>query len=49
MTTSAEHIDRKSLYTSLEARIEYLHKFLDFNDGEPFLKTPIAGIIMDVF
>lgn len=27
-----EHIDRKSLYTSLEARIDYLHKFLDFDD-----------------
>ncbi|KAF5011925.1 hypothetical protein FDECE_1990 [Fusarium decemcellulare] len=29
-----EHIDRKSLYTSLEARIDYLHKFLDFNDRD---------------
>jgi hypothetical protein len=30
-----EHIDRKSLYTSLEARIDYLHKFLDFDDRTP--------------
>lgn len=27
------HIDRKSLYTSLEERIKYLHHFLDFNSG----------------
>lgn len=29
-----KHIDRKSLYTSLEERIKYLHYFLDFNSGE---------------
>lgn len=28
-----KHIDRKSLYTSLEERIKYLHYFLDFNAG----------------
>ena len=33
MTTATEHIDRKSLYTSLEARIDYLHRFLDFGEG----------------
>lgn len=27
------HVDRKSLYTSLEERIKYLHHFLDFNAG----------------
>ncbi|KAK3392912.1 Protoglobin-domain-containing protein [Podospora didyma] len=34
-----QHIDRKSLYTSLEARIRYLHSFLDFgtNDVEALL------------
>lgn len=32
MSDTMEHIDRKSLYTSLEARIDYLHKFLDFDD-----------------
>jgi hypothetical protein len=26
-----QHIDRKELYTSLEARIQYLHSFLDFS------------------
>lgn len=29
-----QHIDRKSLYTSLEARIRYLHSFLDFSPGK---------------
>ncbi|CAI7573431.1 unnamed protein product [Penicillium glandicola] len=28
------HVDRKLLYTSLEERIKYLHKFLDFNSGD---------------
>ncbi|KAK3362531.1 Protoglobin-domain-containing protein [Lasiosphaeria hispida] len=34
-----QHVDRKSLYTSLEARIRYLHSFLDFgaNDVEALL------------
>jgi hypothetical protein len=36
-----ENINRKELYTSLPARIEYLHSFLDFNAGlpSPFLGT----------
>lgn len=25
-----QHVDRKSLYTDLEARVRYLHSFLDF-------------------
>lgn len=25
------HIEREDLYTNLEARIKYLHSFLDFN------------------
>lgn len=29
-----KHIDRKSLHTNLEARINYLKYFLDFNAGE---------------
>ncbi|KAF7557496.1 hypothetical protein G7046_g6034 [Stylonectria norvegica] len=33
-TTPPQHIDRKSLYTNLEARIDYLHRFLDFNDRD---------------
>jgi hypothetical protein len=28
-----ENIDRKELYTSLPARIKYLHSFLDFTAG----------------
>lgn len=28
-----QHIDRKSLYTDLEARVKYLHSFLDFSSG----------------
>lgn len=26
-----QHVDRKDLYTNLEARIQYLHTFLDFS------------------
>lgn len=29
-----QHIERKDLYTSLEARVQYLHSFLDFNTSE---------------
>lgn len=29
-----QHIDRKELYTNLEARVKYLHSFLDFNSGQ---------------
>jgi hypothetical protein len=28
------HIDRKDLYTNLEARVQYLHTFLDFGSSE---------------
>lgn len=28
-----QHIDRKELYTNLEARVRYLHSFLDFSSG----------------
>jgi len=28
-----EHIDRKELYTSLSARIQYIHSFLEFSAG----------------
>lgn len=35
------HIDRKELYTSLEARIQYLHSFLDFNAGALSSGTPL--------
>ncbi|CAK7562278.1 MAG: hypothetical protein SEPTF4163_000114 [Sporothrix epigloea] len=28
------HIDRKDLYTNLEARIQYVHSFLDFNSSD---------------
>lgn len=36
MAPDMYHVDRKSLYTSLEARIDYLHKFLDWDDRESF-------------
>lgn len=26
-----KHIDREDLYTNLEARVQYLHSFLDFS------------------
>lgn len=28
------HIDRKDLYTNLEARVQYLHTFLDFGSSK---------------
>lgn len=28
-----EHVDRKSLYVSLEERIKYLHSFLEWTSG----------------
>lgn len=28
------HIDRKDIYTSLEARVQYLHSFLDFSSND---------------
>lgn len=37
-TRPMQHIDRKSLYTNLEARIRYLHSFLDF--GASTLTNP---------
>ncbi|AEO65506.1 uncharacterized protein THITE_2154078 [Thermothielavioides terrestris NRRL 8126] len=33
-TRPMQHIDRKSLYTDLEARIRYLHSFLDFGSSD---------------
>jgi hypothetical protein len=36
-TLPMQHIDRKALYTNLEARIHYLHSFLDFGPS----KSPV--------
>lgn len=33
-TRPMRHVDRKDLYTNLEARIQYLHTFLDFGSSE---------------
>ena len=35
-----QHIDRKSLYTNLEARIRYLHSFLDFGASASHPEPP---------
>lgn len=51
------HIDRKDLYTNLEARIQYLHTFLDFgsNDiealmsGSKYIKQLIPAIVNIVY
>ncbi|KAL2826826.1 Protoglobin-domain-containing protein [Aspergillus cavernicola] len=48
-----KHIDRKALYTRLEARINYLKEFLDFNSGDVealasgarYLKTLIPAVV----
>ncbi|KAF3025708.1 hypothetical protein E8E14_014185 [Neopestalotiopsis sp. 37M] len=52
-----KHIDRKDLYTNLEARIQYLHTFLDFssNDiealiwGSKYIKQLIPAIVNIVY
>lgn len=38
-----QHIGRKELYTSLEARVQYLHSFLDFSTG--MKQIPVASAI----
>ncbi|KAI0179469.1 Protoglobin-domain-containing protein [Hypoxylon sp. FL1284] len=52
-----QHIDRKDLYTNLEARIQYLHSFIDFssNDiealisGAKYIKQLIPAIVNIVY
>ncbi|KAF7719882.1 Uncharacterized protein PECH_000946 [Penicillium ucsense] len=52
-----KHIDRKSLYVSLEERIKYLHDFLDFNStdvealqsGAKYIKQLIPAIVNLVY
>lgn len=45
------HVSRKAIYTRLEARIDYLKSFLDFNTGMLFIKKkkkkPI-GLVLTV-
>ncbi|KAK3298814.1 Protoglobin-domain-containing protein [Chaetomium fimeti] len=56
-TQPMQHIDRKSLYTSLEARICYLHSFLDFgpNDiealrsGSKYIQALIPAVVNIVY
>jgi hypothetical protein len=38
-----QHIDRRDLYTSLEARIQYLHSFLDFSSRKSDKGSPIRA------
>lgn len=52
-----QHIDRKDLYTNLEARIQYLHTFLDFSSsdiealqtGHKYIKALIPAIVNIVY
>ena len=52
-----EHVDRAELYTSLPARIAYLHSFLEFGPddvaalvaGAPYIKTVIPAIVNMVY
>ncbi|TGZ78956.1 hypothetical protein EX30DRAFT_355884 [Ascodesmis nigricans] len=52
-----EHIDRRELYTSLPARIQYLHSFLDFTStdidalllGSKYLKALIPAVVNIVY
>ncbi|KAB2578910.1 Globin-like protein [Lasiodiplodia theobromae] len=52
-----QHVDRKDLYTNLEARIQYLHTFLDFSSsdiealqtGHKYIKALIPAIVNIVY
>ncbi|KMP06889.1 hypothetical protein CIHG_09137 [Coccidioides immitis H538.4] len=52
-----QHIERKDLYTNLEARIQYLHNFLDFNSndiealisGSKYIKALIPAVVNIVY
>ncbi|KAL2138787.1 hypothetical protein VTI28DRAFT_6218 [Corynascus sepedonium] len=52
-----QHIDRKSLYTDLEARIHYLHSFLDFGasdiealrSGSKYIQALIPAVVNIVY
>ncbi|KAK4197785.1 Protoglobin-domain-containing protein [Triangularia verruculosa] len=52
-----QHIDRKSLYTSLEARVRYLHSFLDFGvsdiealkSGSKYIQALIPAVVNIVY
>ncbi|CCX14274.1 Protoglobin-domain-containing protein [Pyronema domesticum] len=52
-----QNIDRKSLYTSLESRVEYLHSFLDFGADDvqalalasKYIKTLIPAVVNLVY
>ena len=41
-----KHVDRKQLYTDLEARISYLHGFLDFNSSMSCITGPFSIKLM---
>jgi len=52
-----QHVDRKELYTNLEARIRYLHSFLDFSSkdidalisGAKYIKALIPAVVNIVY
>lgn len=52
-----QHVDRKELYTNLEARIQYLHSFLDFSPsdiealvaGAKYIKALIPAVVNIVY
>ncbi|GAB1311454.1 hypothetical protein MFIFM68171_01664 [Madurella fahalii] len=56
-TRPMQHIDRKSLYTNLEARVRYLHSFLDFGasdiealkSGSKYIQALIPAVVNIVY
>ncbi|RPB22016.1 hypothetical protein L211DRAFT_858211 [Terfezia boudieri ATCC MYA-4762] len=54
---TVQHIDRRELYTSLPARVRYLHSFLDFNaddvaaleQGREYIKALIPAVVNIVY
>ena len=42
-----QHVDRKELYTNLEARIRYLHSFLDFGTSKSALLFELHQVLSE--
>lgn len=57
MARPMKHIDREDLYTNLEARVQYLHSFLDFSSrdiealitGSKYVKALIPAVVNIVY
>lgn len=44
-----KHIEREDLYTNLEARVQYLHSFLDFSSRKSILRNSQEDLVLTDF